>query len=255
MSAPKGQPARARRGAFGGSARDRLQEPDRRMAAWPWSRTVADAELRKDVVAIRNARSGRGGAGARRGFAAQAADGRHRRADRASQQSRPAGGLQRARHRGSRNGGGASAASRRPFRSSGCRTRWSSRSSGASSETSWRSRPCRRARIDRRRPFRAGANCARRKKHCGSPRDARRTYYNAVAARQSAGFLDQAKIGGRNRDQTRERLGETGAMNKIDQSREYVFYAEVTGQLGTARQRWRANARDWSGRSVCGATI
>jgi outer membrane protein TolC len=32
------------------------------------------------------------------------------------------------------------------------------------------------------------------------------------------------------------RLGETGAMNKLDQAREQVFYADITAQLATARQ-------------------
>jgi outer membrane protein TolC len=67
--------------------------------------------------------------------------------------------------------------------------------------------------------------------------EARRAFYTAVAARQSAAFLDQAKSAAETATQLAKRLGETGAMNKIDQSREYVFYAEVTGQLGTARQR------------------
>src|SRR5262245_65490147 len=34
-----------------------------------------------------------------------------------------------------------------------------------------------------------------------------------------------------------ERLRETGAMNKLDQAREQVFYADLTAQLATARQR------------------
>jgi len=67
--------------------------------------------------------------------------------------------------------------------------------------------------------------------------DARRRFYNAVAARQAAALLDQAKSAAETATKLARRLGETGAMNKIDQSREYVFYAEVTGQLGTARQR------------------
>jgi outer membrane protein TolC len=67
--------------------------------------------------------------------------------------------------------------------------------------------------------------------------DARRAFYNAVAARQSAAYLDQAKMAAETAARLAKRLGETGAMNKIDQSREYVFYAEITGQVGTARQR------------------
>jgi outer membrane protein TolC len=67
--------------------------------------------------------------------------------------------------------------------------------------------------------------------------EARRSFYNAVASRQTAAFLDQSKSAAETATKLAQRLGETGAMNKIDQSREYVFYAEITGQLGTARQR------------------
>jgi outer membrane protein TolC len=67
--------------------------------------------------------------------------------------------------------------------------------------------------------------------------EARRNFYNAVASRQTAAFLDQSKSAAETATKLAKRLGETGAMNKIDQSREYVFYAEITGQLGTARQR------------------
>ena len=37
--------------------------------------------------------------------------------------------------------------------------------------------------------------------------------------------------------QLAKRLGETGAMNKLDQARNQVFYAELVAQLATARQR------------------
>ena len=67
--------------------------------------------------------------------------------------------------------------------------------------------------------------------------EARRNYYRAVAARQLATYLDQSKGAAEAATKTAKRLGETGAMNKIDQAREQVFYAEVTGQLGLARQR------------------
>ena len=33
------------------------------------------------------------------------------------------------------------------------------------------------------------------------------------------------------------RLGETGAMNKLDQAREQVFYADVTAQLAASPHR------------------
>jgi outer membrane protein TolC len=66
---------------------------------------------------------------------------------------------------------------------------------------------------------------------------ARRGYYRAVAAREIAAFLTQAKSAAETAAQLATRLGETGAMNKLDQAREQVFYAEITAQLATARQR------------------
>lgn len=67
--------------------------------------------------------------------------------------------------------------------------------------------------------------------------ETRRNYYRAVAARQLAAYLDQSKGAAEAATKTARQLGETGAMNKIDQAREQVFYAEITGQLGVARQR------------------
>lgn len=67
--------------------------------------------------------------------------------------------------------------------------------------------------------------------------DARRSYYRAVAARELAGFLDQAKSAAETAAQLARRLGETGAMNKLDQAREQVFYADITAQLAMTRQR------------------
>lgn len=66
--------------------------------------------------------------------------------------------------------------------------------------------------------------------------DARRTYYRAVTQRQLVGFLAQAKSAAETATQLARRLGETGAMNKLDQARDQVFYAELTAQLATARQ-------------------
>src|SRR5207249_4257796 len=67
--------------------------------------------------------------------------------------------------------------------------------------------------------------------------DTRRAYYRAVGARELAGFLAQAKSAAETASQLAQRLGETGAMNKLDQAREQVFYAEIAAQLATARQR------------------
>jgi outer membrane protein TolC len=67
--------------------------------------------------------------------------------------------------------------------------------------------------------------------------ETRRNYYRAVAARQLAAYLAQSKDAAEAATKAARQLGETGAMNKIDQAREQVFYAEITGQLGVARQR------------------
>jgi outer membrane protein TolC len=67
--------------------------------------------------------------------------------------------------------------------------------------------------------------------------DTRRAYYRAVAARELAGFLAQAQTGAETAAKLATRLGETGGMNKLDQAREQVFYADITAQLATTGQR------------------
>jgi outer membrane protein TolC len=67
--------------------------------------------------------------------------------------------------------------------------------------------------------------------------ETRRAFYRTVAARELGGLLEQAKSAAETATELARRLGETGAMNKLDQAREQVFYAEVTAQLATARQR------------------
>lgn len=65
----------------------------------------------------------------------------------------------------------------------------------------------------------------------------RRAFYRTVAARESAAFLDEAKTAAETATKLARRLGETGAMNKLDQAREQVFYAEVAAQLAAQHQR------------------
>ncbi len=67
--------------------------------------------------------------------------------------------------------------------------------------------------------------------------EARRSYYRAVAARQLDGYLSQAQESANATTQLAKRLGETGAINKLDQAREQAFSAEVTAQRVNARQR------------------
>jgi outer membrane protein TolC len=67
--------------------------------------------------------------------------------------------------------------------------------------------------------------------------EARRAYYRAVAARELVHFVTESQSAAEAATKLAARLGETGAMNKLDQAREQVFYADVTAQLATARQR------------------
>ena len=67
--------------------------------------------------------------------------------------------------------------------------------------------------------------------------ETRRAYYRAVAGRELAGFLAQAQSAAEAATQLARRLGESGGINKLDQAREQVFYADITVQLASARQR------------------
>ncbi len=70
--------------------------------------------------------------------------------------------------------------------------------------------------------------------------ETKRAYYRAVATQQSVGLLAQAQTAALAASRLAERLGQTGAINKLDQAREQVFYAELSGQLAIARQRARS---------------
>jgi outer membrane protein TolC len=67
--------------------------------------------------------------------------------------------------------------------------------------------------------------------------EARRAFYRAVAGRERTGLLTEAKSAAETATKLAKRLGETGAMNKLDQAREQLFYAELIAQLATLRQR------------------
>ena len=67
--------------------------------------------------------------------------------------------------------------------------------------------------------------------------EARRAYYRAVATRETGAFLERAQTAAATAAQLAKRLGETGAMNKLDQAREQVFYADVGSQVAAARQQ------------------
>ena len=65
--------------------------------------------------------------------------------------------------------------------------------------------------------------------------DTRRQYWRAVAAREQEGYLVQARGAAEATSELAKRLGETGAMNKLDQGREHAFYAELSAQGAKAK--------------------
>jgi outer membrane protein TolC len=67
--------------------------------------------------------------------------------------------------------------------------------------------------------------------------ETRRAYYRAVAARSLASFLAEAQTTAASAAQLSRRLGESGALNKLDQARHQVFYAELTAELASAQRR------------------
>lgn len=69
--------------------------------------------------------------------------------------------------------------------------------------------------------------------------DARRAYYRSVAANQSVAFLEEARTAAESLSDLAKKLGETGALAKLEQAREHAFTADVNGQLGMARLKQR----------------
>ena len=67
--------------------------------------------------------------------------------------------------------------------------------------------------------------------------EVRRAYYQAVGTNELVGLLTETKTTAETIAQLAEKLGQTGSLNKLDQAREQVFYAEITADLATARQQ------------------
>jgi outer membrane protein TolC len=65
--------------------------------------------------------------------------------------------------------------------------------------------------------------------------EARRQYYRTIAANQQVGFLQQALAAAESASELAKRLGESGALNKLQQAREHAFYVELGAQLARAR--------------------
>lgn len=67
--------------------------------------------------------------------------------------------------------------------------------------------------------------------------ETRRAYYRTVGAAQLVQFLEESRSSAEAASELTKKLGETGAVNKLNQAREHAFYAGVNAQLATARLR------------------
>jgi outer membrane protein TolC len=65
--------------------------------------------------------------------------------------------------------------------------------------------------------------------------DTRRQYYRTLAANQRVDFMQQALSTAEAASELTKQLGETGALNKLEQAREHAFYQELGAQLARAR--------------------
>jgi outer membrane protein TolC len=65
--------------------------------------------------------------------------------------------------------------------------------------------------------------------------ETRRQYYRTIAANQQVGFLQEALGAAESASELARRLGESGALNKLQQAREHAFYVELGAQLARAR--------------------
>ncbi len=67
--------------------------------------------------------------------------------------------------------------------------------------------------------------------------ETRRSFYRAVAAHQQVRLLTQANEASQTTAQLAKRMGESGAMSKLDQSRQQLLHADLSTELTRARQR------------------
>lgn len=65
--------------------------------------------------------------------------------------------------------------------------------------------------------------------------ETQRQFYRTVAANQSVAYLAQALSTAESASILAKSLGETGALNKLEQAREHAFYVELGAQLAKAR--------------------
>ena len=69
--------------------------------------------------------------------------------------------------------------------------------------------------------------------------DVRRQYYRAVAANEQVAILTEAKKLTDTQADIAKKLGETGSLNKLEQTREFILAAEFDNQLARARLNQR----------------
>jgi outer membrane protein TolC len=65
--------------------------------------------------------------------------------------------------------------------------------------------------------------------------DTRKAYFTAVAAQQTAKYMEQVKDSAEAGAELARRMARVGNWSKLDQSREHVFYADAVAQLARAR--------------------
>lgn len=65
--------------------------------------------------------------------------------------------------------------------------------------------------------------------------DTRRAYFNAVAAQQTALYMEQVQGAADAGAEMSQRLARVGNVSKLDQAREQVFFADATAQVARAR--------------------
>ena len=206
--------------------------------------------LGQEAVAVRTPEQAEAVSPSRQGAVAPAAHRRSRRADRAAQQPRAASRLQRARAFRSRDGAGEPAAQSDLLagtdRGRGrARNRGPHRRKPACSLRRCPRAPKSRRSVSGRRSFR------RRRKPCASPAKRAAPFIARSPRARLSPTLAQARETGQTAAELAKRLGETGAMNKLDQARNQAFYAEMVAQLGDRAPargfRTRAaGARAWS---------
>src|SRR4051812_13125510 len=66
--------------------------------------------------------------------------------------------------------------------------------------------------------------------------EVRRAHVRVVAANELVALLVEAQSAAEATAKLAEKLGATGALNRLDQAREQVFYAETTAELASARR-------------------